>query len=213
MQQFTLQLVQSLPKADFTSSGGALLSGSAKVLQQLRQALAAGGISSALPITADSFSGSTGQYLMRTGACSSELRFAIVLQPNLLHSRTASAEGLSAALNTNVQVTLLWCLACCFNIFCQIAKAHITAHAHDMLMWHRLPCRATCRHATGSSEHHNHRCIALLSWAAAVRPPTCTRPMLCMPGWHLQPCPRRHLPALQRCFHRAKPKWLQLCVL
>jgi hypothetical protein len=85
VQQFTLQLVQSLPKAEFTSSGGALLSGSAKVLQQLRQALAAGGISSALPITADSFTGATGQYLMGTGACSSELRSAGILQQNPLH--------------------------------------------------------------------------------------------------------------------------------
>jgi hypothetical protein len=84
VQQFTLQLVQPLPKADFTSSGGALLSGSAKVLQQLRQALAAGGIGSALPITGDNFSSATGQYLMRTGACSNE-RFLRLAKADPLH--------------------------------------------------------------------------------------------------------------------------------
>jgi hypothetical protein len=64
VQQLTLELVQPLPKADFVSSGGTLLSGSAKVLQQLHQAIAAGGIISSLPITAASFNPATGQTLL-----------------------------------------------------------------------------------------------------------------------------------------------------
>jgi hypothetical protein len=36
VQQVLLELVQPLAKADFAGSGGNLLSGSAKVLQQLR---------------------------------------------------------------------------------------------------------------------------------------------------------------------------------
>jgi hypothetical protein len=67
VQQLILELVQPLPKADFISRGGTLLSGSAKVLQQLRQAIAAGGIMSSLPITADSFSRATGQTLLGLG--------------------------------------------------------------------------------------------------------------------------------------------------
>jgi hypothetical protein len=67
VQQLILELVHPLPKADFTSSNGTLLSGSAKVLQQLRQAIAASGIMSSLPITADSFSRATGQTLLGLG--------------------------------------------------------------------------------------------------------------------------------------------------
>jgi hypothetical protein len=67
VQQLILELVQPLPKADYTSSNGTLLSGSAKVLQQLRQAIAAGGMMSSLRITADSFSRATGQTLLGLG--------------------------------------------------------------------------------------------------------------------------------------------------
>jgi hypothetical protein len=62
-----LELVQPLPAANFSSSGGTLVGVSARVLQQLRQAIAAGGIVSSLPITADSFSRVTGQALLEIG--------------------------------------------------------------------------------------------------------------------------------------------------
>jgi hypothetical protein len=66
IQWFSIELIQPLPKADYTGSGNTLLSGSAKVLQQLRQAIAAGGSSAGLPITTDSFSRVTGRALVGT---------------------------------------------------------------------------------------------------------------------------------------------------
>jgi hypothetical protein len=66
IQWFTIEVIQPLPKADYTGSGNTLLSGSAKVLQQLRQAIAAGGSSAGLPITTDSVSRVTGRALVGT---------------------------------------------------------------------------------------------------------------------------------------------------
>lgn len=67
IQQFKLQLLQSLPKQAFYSGSGSLLSNATQVLQQLREAIAARGIVASLPTTASSFNTATAQKLLELG--------------------------------------------------------------------------------------------------------------------------------------------------
>lgn len=68
MQQFVVQLSQSLPKQVFYSSGSSLLSNSSQVLQQLQDAIDTRGVYASLPTTAESFNPATSQTLFKTAS-------------------------------------------------------------------------------------------------------------------------------------------------
>lgn len=67
IQQFTLQLGQSLPKQAFYSSGESLQSYASQVLQQLREAIGTKGVNASLDITANNFVPATAQILFGAG--------------------------------------------------------------------------------------------------------------------------------------------------